>query len=223
MDVTALLAHVDSLYDSEESDAIKVSFMNLALEDLYPYFGPIMTDNTLVTVADQDNYALPTGIEDVSDIISLGIGNQATPSDRYDYTRYHLSKVNEDPMIWNSYYQIYDDAGDKQICLYPIPSTDDLPISIRYRARIPELSVSITTDEPAFDSKYHSMLAYYCAKMLCTIGSSPDESQANAFMAMYDEKLNELWRKAMDDEIENPANDGANHQWKSAKRHVNGF
>ena len=62
MDVTALLALVDDLYPNAESSATKVQYMNIAMKDLSQYFGKIVEDATLVTVADQDSYTYPTGL-----------------------------------------------------------------------------------------------------------------------------------------------------------------
>jgi len=221
MTIQALLDLVDGMYPNAESDAIKVGYMNLAQEDISPYFGLVVEDDTTLTVDEQDAYEFPTGLTDVTDIISLGIGGSDDPDDRYDYTKYTLVKVNENPMVWNSFYQVIDSSGTKKFAVYPVPATDDYPIVIRFKKALTALSTTVFTGSPEFNSNYHSMLAYYCAYMLAFTTS--DDDKANGFMAMYDARLTDIWRKAMDDEIDNPTYNRDNDQWHSNSRFVAGY
>lgn len=223
MTVQELLVLIDTLYPNAESSAMKVSFMNLAQEDLTPYFGKVVEDATTLTVVDQDSYAYPTGITDINDIVAVGIGNQATPANRYDYIRYNLSKPEESPQVYYSYFEIINSTGEKKLCLFPAPSTVNLPILIRYKKSLTALSSTLLTASPDFNSNYHSMLAYYAASMICRVGASPDREQADGFMALYDAKLTEIWRKAMDDKIENRKESSDNPQWRARKSIVKGY
>lgn len=198
MTTQELLNLVNRMYANAESNTTKISYMNMALDSLSSDFGLIVDDGSLTTVADQDDYALPTGLEDISQIIKLAIANQAVPSSRYDYTTYVLSKRDEHPMIANSYYQLIDSSGTKQLALYPAPTITGLSIIIRYHKKLTNLTETNLSFVPEFDSRFHSLLALYCCHMICSTGTSPDVIQANMFMQKYDSSLAELWKLQLD-------------------------
>lgn len=223
MTVQELLDLTNVLYPNAESTDNKVKFMNVALRSLSPYFGLTAEDDSLYTIADQDEYAFPTGLSDVSQIIALAVGNRAVPTNRYDYTKYAISKRDDDPMRYNSFWQIMDSNGDKKIALYPIPSSTGLPIIIRYHKKLTEFSSSDLSAEPEFDSRYHDMLAFYCIHMICSSGASPDDVQANAFMQKYDGRLNELWKNQMESEKKRYNHRRDNKQWHRGGSFGRGF
>jgi hypothetical protein len=80
--VAELLTLTDSLYPNAVTDANTISYMNMAQNEISPYFGLIAEDTTLYTVADNDSLALPTGIADISQIDTFDIYNEATDTDR---------------------------------------------------------------------------------------------------------------------------------------------
>jgi hypothetical protein len=83
MTVAELLALTDLLYPNAETDANKVIYMNLAQDSLSADgFGLTVTNETLETIADDDEYALPTGVNDISQIEYLEIEKT---SDQIDY------------------------------------------------------------------------------------------------------------------------------------------
>jgi len=223
MTTQEILTKTESLYPSAVSNTDKIGYMNDAQNELSPYFGIIAEDSTLKTVIDQDSYALPTGIKDISDIISLSIGNIAVPLDRYNYTQYTLNKSEDNPMVEYGYYQIVNSTGTKKLCIYPSPDVVNLPIVIRYRKRLTLLSASALTVEPDFDSNFHVMLAYYCCKMICSSGPSPDSYQANMFMQMYDEKKQELWKVSMENEEKAKKVRTDNRQWHKSRTYHAGY
>ena len=59
MTVQELLDLTNVLYPNAESTDNKVKFMNVALRSLSPYFGLTAEDDSLYTIADQDEYAFP--------------------------------------------------------------------------------------------------------------------------------------------------------------------
>ena len=179
------------------SDAFKVGYMNMAVKELSPHFGLVAEDRSLVTVADQDEYDYPTGIDDVSQIISIAIANSETPTSRYDYTRYYLSKGEDHPMQYNSFFQIMDESGNKKFVLYPAPALDDLPIAIRYNKKLAVLSTTVFTGSPEFDDRFHEMLAVYACYKAASEGPSPDAYQADHFKQEYDEMMVRLWKVKM--------------------------
>ena len=192
--VQQLLSMSDSLYPNAESEENKIAFMNMALDELSPYFGQEIEDSTLVTVIGQDSYVYPTGISDISEIVSIAIGRLATPTDRYDYTRYTMSKGEDNPQVYYSYFQIINSSGTKKLAIYPTPTVVALPIRIRYHKKLTPFVSTLLTAIPEFDSRFHDMLAYYCCHMICSIGSSPDAVQADMFMQKYEDTLEAMWK-----------------------------
>jgi hypothetical protein len=220
--VSMLLSLVDSLYPNATSVEDKVRFMNIAQNELSPYFGFIAEDSTLKTVTDQDSYDLPEGIPDISYITSLAIGKSDTPTGRYDYRGYKLNKANDMPMSYEGYYQIYDSSGNRKLAIYPIPTEDDLPIVIRYRKQLTKLSAGNLNFTPEFDNRYHEMLAFYCCHMICSVGSSPDYYQADMFMAKYDSALAELWKTQMQENNGRKLKRRDNKQWHKRRSYSSG-
>lgn len=221
--VNALLALVDTMYDNVVSTEDKLVYMNLALETLSNEFGLIVEDATLSTTALTDSYALPSGITDISQIVSLAIGNQVVPSSRYDYTQYTMSKSEDNPMSDLSFFQIINSSGTKKLCVYPTPSVTGHPIVIRYRKKLTVLSSANLGFEPEFNSKFHSLLAFYCAHMICTSGSSPDSYQADMFMKKYDDMLGELWEDTMEEDKRLQPRRRDNKQWHTSKSFSRGY
>jgi hypothetical protein len=215
MNVSQLLVLIDELYkDNAASDTTKIRFMNMAQSELSPYFGIIVTDSTLVTVATQDYYTFPTGLSDITQIELLDIGNKVVPTNRYDYTRYTPAYKEDDPVQYNSYRQEYSSIGVKSLILYPVPATSGYPIRIRYHRKLTELSSTSLSAEPEFDERFHDMLATYAAYMICSTGASPDENQSNRFMDQYNESLNMLWKLSMEQDVIYPRKRRDNKHWR---------
>ena len=213
MNVGQLIASINRDYPNAVSNTDKVAYMNEAQNFLSPYFGVIVEDDSLTTVVDQDSYTFPTGLTDVYEIISLAIANQATPSSRYDYTQYHLSKSEENPMATFSYFQIIDSTGAKKLAIYPAPTIVALKIIIRFRKKLTDLDENLLTASPDFDSRFHSMLAYYCCHRICQAGSSADESAANVWMQKYDYARQEMRKFYMEQEKGQRKRGRDNRQW----------
>jgi hypothetical protein len=215
--VRQLLDRVDTWYDSQATDAEKVTFMNEALTDLNEYFGLVKEDATLSTVADQDIYALPAGVGEIANIISIAIANSATPSSRYDYTRYTKALRDEDPQRTQCFYQVMDSDGDKFLVFYPVPATADYDIVIRYRKPVAELSTTVFTGTPEFDSRYHDVLVFWCCHAICARGASPDTIQANMFMQKYEDMMRKLKMETMRREEVSKHKRRSNPQWSRTK------
>jgi len=79
--IQQLLDKVDDYYPHANTDATVVGYMNDCQNELSPYFGLIAEDTTLATIANDDEYALPTGIDDIEQIESLDIYNSAPDTD----------------------------------------------------------------------------------------------------------------------------------------------
>lgn len=215
-----LLTFVDSIYPNGEATATKILFMNQAQAELSPYFGAVVEDATVSTVANQDSYSLPTGLSDVSQIMSLGVGTKAIPDNRYDYVKYDIITRDDYPQGSNVYFQTVSSTGVKKIVLQPTPNTSGFPIRIRYRKALTELSATSLTASPDFDSRFHHLLAYYACHMLCSIGASPDVVQANSFMQKWESGLQELWKLKLQEEVSSPTFRRDNPHWRSGRRHA---
>lgn len=223
MTIQGLLVLIDSLYPNAESDTNKIAFMNLAQEDLSPYFGKIVEDVTLKTVVDQDSYVYPTGLTDISEIISLAVANQATPTNRYDYLEYVLARAESNPMQYGSFHEIISSTGTKKLVLYPVPDTVNLTIAIRYRKALTALSSVDLTASPDFPSNYHSMLAYYAVSQVCAVGGSADRDQSDYYMQKYQDKLDNLWKNTNETDRKVRRKPTDNPQWHNYKSYGAGF
>ena len=202
------------------SDTDKVAFMNDAINILSPYFSKAVR-TTIDTIANTDEYALPTGCTDVSQIVSLGMPTQTTPSNRYDYN-YYSKAVAEYPMQGNSYFQVVTATGVKRLVIYPVPQTSGYPMSIIYNKPISELSATVLTATPEFDEAYHILLVYYACKMLATAGSAPDTTQSDMFTKLWDDGLDELYGKKMHEQIMHTSRRRDNRQWHNGRKHTDG-
>lgn len=223
MTVQELLLLVDNIYPNAESDQTKVSFMNIALHTMSKYFGKIAEDRSLYTVKDEDDYKYPEGIEDAGQIVSLAIGRQPIPTNRYDYHQYRLSKSEHHPMFMYSYHEILDEKGNKRFALYPAPDKDGLPIIIRYHKIIPNLVSTSAQVEPEIDRRFHEGLAFYCVHMLAAQGAAPDKVQADFYMQKFDEVLDAAWRSHMERERKLKKRPEDNPQWHRRRSYGMGF
>ena len=215
--VGTLIKIVDSLYPNAVSVEDKIIYMNFAQDELSPYFGVIVEDSTTVTVADQDNYPYPTGLNDISQIETLIIENQATPSDRYDYTEYKRRTDYQNTMQPYGYFQIINSSGARKFAIYPAPATSGLAIVIRYKKALTELSASSLGAEPDFDKRFHDLLAIYCCHMICASGASPDAFQADMFMQKYESGLQDLWKFQVEQETKQKRKRRDNPQWHKTR------
>lgn len=215
-----LLDRIDLLYDNAFTDAQKVEFMNMCQRELSPYFGIVVEDESLSTVEDQDYYTFPAGLTDVSQIIALGIGTSATPTTRYDYVKYEQGSRDDYPDVNNSYFQSVDGSGTKKLIINPTPSVTGYPIKIRYRKALTELSTTVFTASPDFDSNYHDLLVYYAIVKICKTGASPDAPQANMYQQEFDSLYKKMWLDKLirDNKSKNKKRD--NVQWHTGRKYV---
>jgi hypothetical protein len=131
--------------------------------------------------------------EETADSISIGV-----KCDRYDFTRYSIAYKDDVSYSGNVIYQAYTSAGVKSLVIYPVPQTSNCNIKITYDKILTVLSESSTSVVPDFDSRFHDVLAIYAAYMICSNGASPDTIQADHFLNMYNNRLNDLWKYTME-------------------------
>ncbi len=147
-------------------------------------------------------------VEGEADLISVGVR-----LGRYEYTSYSIGYKNDRPMSECCIYQGCSSTGAKSLIMNPAPVASGVPISIRYRRLLQDLSISDLDFEPEFDAKYHEYLAYYACYEMCARGSSPDAGQSNRFAGDAEEILRNLRRQKMRQEIIAPNKRKENPQW----------
>lgn len=193
--VMQLLADVDRMYPNAETVEDKVRYMNMAQDELAKYFANVHEDSSLVTVAGQDSYNYPQGIDDISDIVSVAIAQSVNPTSRYAYVQYNQTYAYDVPNRGLSYYQVVDNSGNKSLVLNPLPTLDGLEIVIRYKKKLTALNANDLTFVPEFNHRYHHLLSFFACHMICSIGANPDAIQANMFMSKYESLRRELWKE----------------------------
>ena len=214
MNLQELLQKVDDIYPNGETNAVKVGHMNTALDSLYPEFGKTKVVETLYTVQDQDEYTFPTGIQDISQILDLSIGNRPIPMNRHDYMQYSFGYEDDNPMGGRVFFQTYNDDGDKFLGLYPIPSQTGLPIRIKYHHSFARLDASDLTQVPELREEYQMLLVFYAIHAIADSGSSADSVQADAYMQKYDYLLMSMWHDKMTREANFPTDRKDNLTWR---------
>jgi len=208
-----IISRVYELYPHGETTATILNHINAGQDELSNYFGKTLIDESLVTVASQDNYAFPAYCEDADQIQFVDIGNSATPTDRFDYTRYCFHKLEDGRPSGTVYFQVYSSVGSRSLGISPVPNTDNLPIRITFSKKLTEATAGTLLNSPEFDSRYHDLLVYYACHMLCASGASPDSIQADAFMQKFEDGLSELWRTKMTKTINAPLKRNDNRHW----------
>lgn len=200
MTVAQLLAAIKEHYPSATPDATLVRFMNGAQDELSAYFGITVEDSSLTTTANDDSYAFPTGLEDVSQIEALDIGQKATPETRHSYAKYVQGNRDEIPVGGRCYFQIISNTGAKSLGIYPIPETTGLPIRIRFTKKLTDLSATSQNASPDFDSRFHDLLVWYACAMVCGSGASSDTIKHDYFMRRFEDGVNEIWKHKMNEQ-----------------------
>lgn len=215
MTLAQMLSMVKSIYPTATSDSDIVRFMNMGQDSLSEYFGVTVENSTLTTTALDDSYAFPTGLDDVSQIVSLDIGDQASPLTRHSYTKYFQGNRDEIPVGSGVYFQLISSTGAKSLGLYPIPAITGLPIRIRFNKKLTDLSITSQGSSPDFDSRYHDLLVWYALSMICGSGASPDAVQHDFFQSKYDEGINDLWKLRMNQGRVSKNKRKCNVQWRN--------
>lgn len=213
MNYQQIVSRINDMYPHGETTATVLNHINGAQDELSFFFGKMITDSSLVTVADQAEYAFPALLTDVSEIKRLEIGTSGTPVDNFDYTQYKFVEMDLGRPSGNSFYQIYSSVGAKSLGIYPIPQDAGFPIRITFRKKLTDATSSTMLSEPEFDSRYHDLLIYFACHMICSSGASPDSVQANSFLQKYNEGVDSLWRLKSEQAIVNPTKKRDNSFW----------
>lgn len=209
-----IINRINTYYPHGESTATVIDLINNAQSEISNYIGKLITFEAFTTIANQDEYAMPVGINDISEIKYIDISTTPTPTTRYDYMRYEYAPMDDIIPKMYSYTQVYDPIGTKSIVLYPIPIEAGRKVRITYRKKLANCTVATLNTAPEFDERFHNMIVYYCCYMICSSGPSPDTIQADAFKLKFEEAVNDIWRLNMTQEIESPRTRKDNDFWR---------
>ena len=133
----------------------------------------VLRDSTTdSTVANQQEYSLPS---DVMDIIRIGIaGIEKGRISKADLDFYNSARWDQTQGT-PQYYYVDLDPNNKKFGLYPYPTASgSSDIAIEYLKIPPTLSAdsSVPLDSHTLLTPYHNALAYYAAANLCRTGRS---------------------------------------------------
>ena len=215
--VSELISLIDVMMPSATSNSDKIRYMNMGQDALSDQFGLVITNSSLFTVSGTDEYDFPTGITDISQIEDFGIGYHvpiigAIP-ERDDITRYKIGYADVHPNLGNCIYQNYSSTGKKSFVICPKPAVTGLQITIRYHAKLTDLSVLDLDKIPEFDSRYHNLLAVFACHQICANGPSPDTIQANRFASSFNDGLLDLREQSYRQQIAAPKKPTYNKLW----------
>ena len=222
MNLMELLTTMARQYPCSVDISVRVDYLNQALVAIEEYFD-IYATARFNTVADQDGYAFPAGIESIDQIYSLGVSTSpSTLENRYDFVKYQPTTVLDFPATPRCYYELMSEDGVPMLMLYPVPDEDDHIVSITYKVRFtPFDSSDLETEQtPIFDSRYHILLAYYANSLLASSGHAPDEDQHDINMQRWLSGLEFLQHERMNRRVRHPRRRKDNRQWRGPQGHA---
>jgi hypothetical protein len=196
--IQEILNYVDRKFPNQESTANKVIDLNKIYTEVFVKLKRLSNtyslDATDVTVADQEEYDLPTGVK-IEDILKLEV-ETADGSDEYDVFEYaglNDSIRNKQVFMKGSAetkYYLYDD----ELAL----TSADRTIRIYYNVRPITFSAGTLTAVPNIDLEYHSLLCYALIVELASQGNNPYRDVANYYQQKYDEFMFEVMKDIED-------------------------
>jgi hypothetical protein len=173
------------MYPNVVSTADKVMYMNMAQDEISPYMGLIVEDTTLATIDGTDAYAYPTGLTDISQILSLAIAN--TYKNYVALTAYVVG----DTVMYQG--RAYD-------CI--LDSTGNLPTNATYwsvigsaRYNFYKYKQNYSETNPDSDFGYYQIYSSTGGKKLC-ITPIPDAT-GYQILIRYRKKLTDLSASSM--------------------------
>lgn len=164
------------------SDTLKIKYMNKGLDELSEEFGLTAIDESLVTVADDDEYALPTGIEDISQIEMFEVSNQVPETDKIvaevdmkvgDYT------IADQPDLPSRISITHDSQGNTDTL-----GTVTITGTVAGVAGVTE-AITPVADSTVYGTKYFSAISAVTGADWVTNGSA-DHIQVGVMVGRYD-------------------------------------
>lgn len=192
MTLQEIVNYANRKYPNQETDANKVIDLNKLQLELYMEFNKMSNvtslDATDVTVADQAEYDLPTGVK-IEYVVRIEVetGDGTGEYDEYKYAGFDDNIENQKVFKRGSTsakYYLYDDElainyadGTIRVYYYPRPTT---------------LSAGTMTATPDLDELYHPLLCYGLIVELASQGHNPDVDMSNFYQARYDEYIGKV-------------------------------
>lgn len=185
--VSAIIQYIRDRYPKVNNttnypDSLFITDLDLIHKEEYVKFKRLKhrytVDKSVVTVANQLEYTLPTNCT-IENIIHLEIDGQ----------EYEFADGEQD--ISTGYYYRYGSTDLKIEILVDGEAikTAGLPITIKF---YPEPTpLTLATQTPDLESKYHNLLIYRLFARIASIGENPDADIANYWEATYMEKYAE--------------------------------
>lgn len=221
MTLQQMITSMSRMYPVAMELTVRIDYLNQALVAIEEYFDNFVA-TSFVTVADQDEYSMPTGITDISQIVSLGVSKSVPPVDRYDYEPWRPGTMLNRPQTYNTYYQLPDTDGVPKLILYPVPTVDNHVVSIIYKAHYEPFDASNLTAVPHFDTRYHIYLVYLANHLLASSGHAPDTDIADINMQRWLSAVEDLEFQRMSRDATNPHKKKDNPWWEIPKSHSAG-
>lgn len=185
MTIQQIIDWVDRKYPNQETVTNKIIDLNDIYKEIFLKIRTLdnsYSEDDILTVANQELYALAVDCK-VDKIISVKLSDSTTVSTATVWTNYTHAGVN-DTLVGNQYL----DGQDGKIKLFSegIPITSDgLTARISYYPQPEELTLE--TQTPLLNSKYHGLLKYSLAQSMASQGNNPDVEMANYYQAKFDE------------------------------------
>lgn len=187
MTLQEIINYVDRKFPNSETDANKIIDLNRIYSEVFLALRRLTNtysvDTSDVTVADQAEYDLPSGVQ-IEDIIKLEV---ETSNGSGEYDTFEYAGL-QDEILYrkvfmrgstSSKYYLYDDETAL--------TTADRTIKISHYTRPETFSVGALGNTPAIDEEYHSLLCFGLIVELANQGDIPYEDTANYYQAKYDE------------------------------------
>lgn len=191
MTLQEIINYADRKFPNQESNANKIIDLNITYNKLFVKIKRLtntyLLDASDVTVADQAEYDLPTGVQ-IEDVLKLEV-ETADGSGIYDEFTYAGLKDSV------KYGQVFmRGSTSAKFYLYDNEealTTADRIIKVYYDIRPNTFVVGTLTAEPNIDKQYHILLAYALIVELASQGPYPYRDVANYYQSMYDEFFKE--------------------------------
>lgn len=198
MTVEDILNYVDRKFPNQENTANKIIDLNKNYSELFVVLKRLTNtyglDETDVTVANQEEYDLPTGVR-IEDILKLEVETYNGSGEFEEFVYAGLKDdISYEKVFMRgstvSKYYLYDDEEAL--------TTADRIIKVYYNVRPITFSADNLSAIPNIDEEYHSLLCYALIVELSSQGNNPYRDVANYYQQKYDEFMREVMRDIED-------------------------
>ena len=192
MTAQEIINYANLQYTNTQTDANKVVYLNKIHNELYMELGRLTNEPTLdssdVTVADQAEYDLPTGVK-IEDVVRIEVETSETSSEYDEYIYAGIDDKIKNKKVFkrgstNAKYYLYD---DEEAISYA-----DATIKVWYWPRPTAISSGDLSVTPTLDTLYHPLLCYALIVELANEGDNPDTNTADYYQQKYDEFLKKV-------------------------------